>query len=139
VSELIDKLRDLEVPLLNIDAADIADDEGSGTLQPIVLFVLEDAGELRERAYERAFAAARRDAQRLAKLAGAKLGPVISISDSSSQENQAAAMYYTLRGTPTEETDANSSRLRVSSFKFVPIPVRVTLQVRFALEKETHR
>jgi len=100
-----------------------------------VTFVLDGAEELREQAYQKAFDHARTRAERLAKLAGAELGPVLSVSEAppearneaSMQERMISAIYGGGSGT-TEKEDR-----RVTAEKFEEIPVHVTLQVRFAL------
>lgn len=107
----------------------------TGTGSAAVTFVLDGAEELREQAYQKAFAHAQRRAERLAKLAGAELGAVLSVTESIAsggdnagvQERLIAAMYGI--GGKSEKDDQ-----RVISDRFEEIPVQVTLQVRFALQ-----
>jgi len=100
----------------------------------MVTFVVDNASEQHEKAYQQAFSEAKARATRLAKLAGTALGPVISIEeaaeapkdDASVQEQMITAIY----GIGTK----NSNRgLRLTSDKLGDIPVRVTLRVRFEL------
>jgi uncharacterized protein YggE len=103
----------------------------------IATFVLDDAGELREKAYRNAMEQARTRAERLAALAHVKLGPVLSVqetavaggADTNPQQQMIMAMYGI--------RDANhKDDLRVTSDTFSEIPVRVNLQVRFGIESE---
>jgi len=106
--------------------------------QSVVTYVVDDADQQREEAYREAFAQARARAERLAALAGAKLGPVVSVeevadaptSNTSVQERMISAIY----GIGDSSSSAEDARL--TSDKLGDIPVRVTLRVRFALESE---
>jgi len=101
-----------------------------------VTFVLDNAGELREQAYQKAIEEARSRAKRLAALADVKLGPVVSVqevpamsgSDGNAQMSAIMAIYGLQQSAAKEDP-------RVTSDKFADIPLRVTLQVRFAIEK----
>jgi uncharacterized protein YggE len=104
-----------------------------------VTFVVEDADAVRQRAYEDAFAQARARAQRLASLAGVKLGPVLSVEEdapSPAQDKDQASMQMrmlaTIYGMASSGQEAESSR--ITSDKYEEIPVRVALRVRFAIE-----
>jgi uncharacterized protein YggE len=104
----------------------------AGTGSSAVTFVLDGAEELREQAYQKAFAHAQARAERLAKLAGAKLGPVQSVSevldgatDNTSVQERLITAMYGIGGSKEEDS-------RVTSELFEEIPVQVTLQVRFA-------
>jgi len=111
----------------------------SGTGSAAVTFVLDGAEELREQAYQKAFAHAQSRAKRLANLAGSELGPVLAVSEApagggdpvSMQERIITAVYG--GGVKTEKEDQ-----RVTSEKFEEIPVQVTLQVRFALKPKAN-
>ncbi len=111
----------------------------AGTGTAAVTFVLDGAEELREQAYQKAFAHAQSRAARLAKLAGAELGPVLAVSEAPSgggdpvsmQERIVSAVYGA--GVKTEKEDQ-----RVTSEKFEEIPVQVTLQVQFALKPKAN-
>ena len=107
----------------------------AGTGSAAVTFVLDGVEELREQAYQKAFAHAQSRAERLAKLAGSELGAVQAVSEAASggsnpasvQERIMSAVYGV--GVKNEKEDQ-----RVTSDKFEEIPVQVTLQVRFALK-----
>lgn len=104
--------------------------------QSLVTFVLNDAAEVREQAYQKAFEQARSRARRLATLAGAELGAVLSVQEGppapkgakSVQESMMSAIY----GIGANKSDSDD--MRVTSDKFGEIPVRVTLQIRFAIK-----
>ncbi|HEX5443891.1 MAG TPA: SIMPL domain-containing protein [Pirellulales bacterium] len=96
------------------------------TVQPgqgVVTFVVSDPAAAREEAYRKAFADAMRRAERVAKLAGARVGGVLSADETDS----AQMVIYSGRG-------ANVAEDRLVSNVLEDIPVRVLLQVRFALE-----
>ncbi len=105
----------------------------------VVTFVVDNIDEVRQQAYQEAFKQAEARAKRLADLAGAKLGPVISLqeslevqpsNESSRQQRLMAAIYGW--GDLGEKGDG-----RVTSEKLGEIPVRVMLRVRFSIaEKE---
>jgi uncharacterized protein YggE len=99
-------------------------------------FVLEDVAPLREQAYQKAMEDARSRAVRLAALADVKLGHVLSVqevatvaTDDSTTPQRIMMAMYGLRDTAAKEDT------RVTADKFSEIPVRVSLQVRFAIEK----
>ena len=99
----------------------------------LVRFIVDDFDDLQEKAYQAAIADARARAGRLARLGGAELGPVLGVREilvpgEKAQQTQSIAFY----GMPAEEDDA-MPRKRLESAKFQEIPVRVELQVRFAL------
>ncbi|MBI3467758.1 MAG: SIMPL domain-containing protein [Planctomycetes bacterium] len=127
VSQLLDTLQDAGVPV----APELADDvvyvntpNLDRSEQPIANFLLENTSELRERAYQQAFASARSNAERLAKLAGVRLGRVQAIHEAQAQASDTGT-----------ETPNDWSKVRLASPKFAPVPVRVTLQVRFEIDK----
>lgn len=99
-----------------------------------VTFVLENADQLREQAYQKAFAHAETRAQRLASLASADLGPVLSVEEVSaspaSSNNPQTQLMLEMYGiySASEKED-----VRVTSDKFEEIPIRVTVKVRFGL------
>lgn len=106
---------------------------GAGTGTGLT-FVVEDAESLRRRAYEAAFAQARQRAERLAGLAGVKLGRVVSIEEHeaapSSEQGVQAAVISAVYGSVAKGTADN----RLTSDKLGSIPLRVSLRVRFAIE-----
>ena len=100
----------------------------------MVTFVVDNADELREKAYQQAFKQARDRAQRLAKLAGGEVGAVVSVQESAEpatgknkglQEQMISAIYGIGRS-----NDGNEGRL--TSDTYADMPIRVTLRVRFA-------
>lgn len=97
-------------------------------------FVVEDSESLRQKAYEAALAQARNRAELLAKLAGAKLGRVLSIEEHeaapSSEVGVQAAVISAVYGSLAKGTADN----RLTSDKLGPIPLRVSLRVRYAIE-----
>lgn len=113
----------------------------TGSPTPVVKFVVEDAQQSREKAYQQAFDQAKARATRLARLAGAELGPVESIEEApdavgkkeeSVQERMISAIYGISSKSNEEET-------RLASDQLAEIPVRVTLKVRFSLERKARQ
>lgn len=102
----------------------------------VATFVVENPEESRERAYQRAFDAAKARAERLAALSGGRLGVVLSIEETQDlggedeeegmQEKMIKAVYGIGGGS---EADG-----RLTSKKLGDIPVRVSLRVRFSLD-----
>ena len=96
----------------------------------LVSFRIDDPAALREQAYELAMDDARAKAQRLADLAGVKLGRILSIkdavpvSDSSGQNAYMMAAY----GMPTRTDDKD-----LTSSTFSEIALKVHLTVQFAI------
>lgn len=99
-------------------------------------FVLDNVSELRDQANQKAMEQARSRAERLAALAGVKLGPVIFVQEvgtpgsSESSPQQMWMAIYGIRDT------SGKDELRVTSDKFAEIPVRVSLQVRFSIAQK---
>jgi uncharacterized protein YggE len=87
--------------------------------QPAVAFLLDDFEALHDRAYQKAFEDATARAEKLARLAHAKLGEILSISENSQA-------YYGA---------VNSSQQSLVSVRLTEIPVNVSLFVRFAIER----
>jgi len=85
----------------------------------LVRFVLEDFDKIQEEAYEQAIADARTRAERLARLSGVELGPVLAVREISIPSDRATH--------PQDEMP----RKRLESPRFQEIPVRVELLVRF--------
>ncbi len=113
----------------------------TGSPTPVVTFVVEDAQQAREQAYQQAYDQAKTRATRLARLAGVELGPVESIEEApdavskkegSVQERMISAIYGISSNSTEKETRLTSDRL-------VEIPVRVTLKVRFSLERKAQK
>lgn len=93
----------------------------------LVRFVLEDYDKVQEQAYEQAVADARSRAERLARLSGLELGPVTALRE------VVAPTDHSTTPTPTDEVP----RKRLETTRFQEIPVRVELQVRFAIHPKT--
>jgi uncharacterized protein YggE len=85
----------------------------------LVRFIVDDLDKLEEEAYAKAVADAEARAQRLAKLARVKLGPVTAVREVVSPSLKE----------PTQEDDV--PRKRLESPRYQEIPVRVELTVRF--------
>jgi len=100
---------------------------GDDSLPGIVTFVVADPEAAREEAYRKAFADARQRAARLAMLAGAKVGAVLSAEEANTEH----MVYYSYSGGGTSRSET-----RLVSSTLEDIPVRVTLRVRFALEEK---
>ncbi len=108
---------------------------GAGSPSSMVTFVVGNADELREKAYQQAFKQARDRAERLARLAGGQVGAVASVQEStepvtqekkSVQEQMISAIYGIGRSSGTNDS-------RLTSDTYSDVPIRVTLRVRFRL------
>lgn len=97
----------------------------------LVRFVLEDSGELREQAYEKAVADAREKAERLARLSGVELGPVVAVREVSASETPNRVYINGIALGDDGDDEAETERLE--SPKLRKIPIRVELQVRFEI------
>jgi uncharacterized protein YggE len=95
-----------------------------------VTFVVADAAAPREQAYRRAFEEAQERAGRLASLARAELGAVLSIEEIDSAAPEEKSLIETVYGSLASEQPKEA---RLTSDKLGPIPVRATLRVKFAL------
>jgi uncharacterized protein YggE len=110
----------------------IAAQSGQTMESALAAFKLENIDQLKQQAYEAAFADARDQAQRLADLAGVRLGGVISIHEGepaseSSSRNNPYYYYAYLNSNNNSEKEYVTNGLR-------EIPVKVVLQVEFAIE-----
>jgi uncharacterized protein YggE len=134
VSKLIDTARDMGMHASAAETSAAMEELAAQQVpQPAVQFVAENVEKPREAAYRQAFERARQRAERLAAIAGVKLGEVKSVeevrdgaADETVQEAYLAAVYGS-----TGQTRRGD--VRVSSPKFSEIPVVVTLRVRFAI------
>jgi hypothetical protein len=102
--------------------------------QGLVKFVVDDIDKLQDEAYEKAVADARARAERLAKLSGVALGPVIAARELAVPGDQAAASrrVYNPFGPDYDVLDDEiKGKARLESTKYQEIPVRVELLVRF--------
>jgi uncharacterized protein YggE len=98
----------------------------------LIVFTLDDAGAAREQAVERAFAEARVRAERLAKLAGGELGPVLSVSETYSEQMEGDLGTVKVQANASAGADSKKGARLVAN-QLMEIPVRVSLQVRFGL------
>lgn len=100
----------------------------------MVRFVVRDLAALREEAYELAVGDARSRAERLARLNGVKLGPVLSVQELEVSGDEAVLNQpYYARYNPPAPTNSGP---QITSESFAEIPFRVKLLVRFAIEPE---
>jgi len=104
---------------------------GGAGAADLVRFVLEDAGKLQEQAYEKAVADAKERAERLARLSGVELGPVLAVREISAPVVPSRLAIYGIELSEGGKEEPVGQRL-VSS-KLGDIPIRVELQVRFAI------
>jgi hypothetical protein len=139
LSLLIDRLRDAGVTLIDPGSSELIVDESDADpslAAPVATFVLEDVSAQRSRALEQAFRNARANAERLAGLAGVKLGRVVAMQEIPSggvADSYPYAQFFA--GVAAGASDDSAGPHRVASRKFVAIPVSVSLQVRFAIEQ----
>jgi uncharacterized protein YggE len=100
----------------------------------MVRFVVRDLAALREEAYELAVSDARSRAERLARLNGVKLGPVLSVQELevSGDESVLNQPNYPRYNPPAATNDGP----QITSESFAEIPFRVKLLVRFSIEPE---
>jgi uncharacterized protein len=97
-----------------------------------VRFVVTDLSEIREKAYERAVADARRRATRLAKLNQVKLGAALSVQEIQVAGDQ-VAQNPNLPNVPQVGGD-DKDEPRITSSTLSGVPVQVKLLIRFAIE-----
>lgn len=112
---------------------------GNNVNGAIVHFVLRDLAEMREEAYEKAVADARRRAERIAKLTNVKVGQVLSVQEQyvSGDDTPIQVQYYGYRqpsATPASLEDQN-----INSETFAETPFQVKLLVRFAIDSSESR
>ncbi|AMV41045.1 SIMPL domain-containing protein [Planctomyces sp. SH-PL62] len=110
---------------------------GTTSTTALVRFVVEDHEALREQAYAKAAADARGRAERLARLNGVTLGPVLSVREvptaSNSGSGSSQSIYALMYGiAPSQATDDDADD-RLTTAKFQEVPIHVELQVRFAI------
>ncbi|HEY2759386.1 MAG TPA: SIMPL domain-containing protein, partial [Pirellulales bacterium] len=107
---------------------------GVSTPSTVVTYVADDPAAARKKASEDAFRQAKERAQRLADLAGARLGPVLSMEETGvtaghEQSMQEKVIQMVYGGGNSAPDDS-----RLTSSTLMDMPVRVGLKVRFALE-----
>ncbi|HVW00848.1 MAG TPA: SIMPL domain-containing protein [Planctomycetaceae bacterium] len=98
----------------------------------IVKFIISDISQIREKAYEAAVQDARQRAQRLARLNGVKLGPVIAVEERSGSGG--GRMYYYPWGGGDDEGEHSENEVVADTFSGASIKVK--LQVRFAIRPD---
>ena len=109
---------------------------GQGGSSGLVTFTVPEAAAaaVRAQAYQRGMDDAKAKAQRLAELAGAKLGRIVSVQDQgtagSADANPTAMMYRAMMN----EIGKPEAGSELSSNVFGEIPLTVTLTVQFAIE-----
>jgi uncharacterized protein YggE len=91
----------------------------------LVRFVLEEFDKFQEEAYEKAIAYARSRAERLARLSGVELGPVLAVREISVPSDRAM-----------QQQQDEIPRKRLETSRFQEIPVRVELLVRFDIRSK---
>ncbi|MEW4570078.1 SIMPL domain-containing protein [Tautonia sp. JC769] len=101
---------------------------GRGIDLNLVRFIVEDFGAVEDQAYEAAVADARSRADRLARLSGAELGPIVAIQEVSRPGDPVANVPRVVM--PNEEPPQAG---RLESTRLQEIPVRVEVLVRFQL------
>lgn len=103
----------------------------SGQGNSLAMFKLANPDALRDQAYQAAMTEAKKKAERLATLAGARLGPVIAVQEGDSLENQQVNVYRYIYG----NAGTSDNKGEPSSSTFGDIRLKVTLTVQFAIEK----
>lgn len=104
----------------------------AGFSNGLIRFVLDDFDKLQEEAYEKAIADARARAQRLAKLSGVTLGPIVAV-----RELAVPGDRNFNPGNQNLGSDEETPHKRLESAKFQEIPVRVELLVRFETRSDS--
>lgn len=97
----------------------------------LVRFVLDDFDALQEQAYEDAVADARTRAERLARLSGVELGPIVAIREIAVPGDGAANRSN--MGMPNEEPPRTG---QLEATRFQEVPIRVELLVRFRVRTD---
>lgn len=98
----------------------------------IVKFIISDINQIREKAYEAAVQDARQRAQRLARLNGVKLGPVIAVEERTGSAG--GRVYYNPWGGGDDSDEHAETEVVADTFSGAAIKVK--LQVRFAIRPD---
>lgn len=149
----IDRFSDEELTKLVTQVVDVAKDAGATPSQdPLsnitsrmmgyslpnssVQFVVSDYSAAQAEATEKAFQAAKKKAEKLAALAGVKLGPVLHIEEgaSSNGNDQQSIQHVMVMAMTGQQPTQDVAKL--SSPIFTPLPVRVTMRVQFAIQTD---
>ncbi len=98
----------------------------------LATFTIDNPDATKASAYESAVADARAQAQRLADLAGVKLGPIVAIEETAAGTGgpQISAMYFYNYAQQQQQTPESTTR------RFGPLPITVNLRVRFAIQQD---
>ncbi|HTQ40355.1 MAG TPA: SIMPL domain-containing protein [Pirellulales bacterium] len=140
VAKLLDTAKDAGVSVGN-DANNSLMMRINGMSTPVamVTFVADDPSTARQAASEKAFTQAQQKAQKLAEMAGAQLGPVLSMEEggasSGKQESLQERMIEMIYGGGNSNTAEDP---RLTSSLLIDMPVRVNLRVRFELEPKAN-
>lgn len=137
VSKLLDTAKDSGATVGNSTSAamTMARIYGQQMASSVVTFVVDDLDAVRQQAYTQAFEQAQSRAQRLADLAGAKLGPVISVEESMSvAPDESNGQMRVMAAVYGWQMSQNKQESRVTSEKLADIPISVTLKVRFGIQ-----
>lgn len=133
ITHIIDACKDSGVTLGSAITSMIEMQLRGNKPQPLAIFRLSDPGAVQDQAYEAAMADARANAQRLADLAGVKLGRITSVAQTQGPSDEEGggrsamiAMMYGLAG--------KTKDIKPSSDSFTAIPVTINLQVHFEIE-----
>ena len=94
----------------------------------IAQFRLDDTAAVRDQAYQAAMKDARQRAEKLADLAGVKLGPVLAVHESSGNGNDdmRTMAYQAVRG-------GGGTKVVATSGNLADIPVKVAVTVQYAI------
>jgi uncharacterized protein YggE len=134
VAKLLDTAKDAGVAAGPTSTSAMMMRMGIAMPNTVVTYVADDASKAKAKASEDAFRQAKEHAQRLADLAGARLGPVLAIEETSasvgreqSMQEKVIQMIYGGGNITTDDT-------RLTSPTLMDMPLKVNLKVRFALE-----
>jgi uncharacterized protein YggE len=103
----------------------------TGQAAGLAAFKIPDPAQLRSQAYQKAMEDARTKATRLAELAGAKLGRIVSVQEGPATPQQANQMMAMIYGMMQQQSQPDPE---LSSNVFGDISLSVNLSVQFALE-----
>lgn len=133
ITHIIDACKDSGVALGSAITSMIELQLRGNNPQPLAVFRLSNPGAIQDQAYESAMADARANAQRLANLAGVRLGKVTSVAQTQGPSdedgggrNAMIAMMYGMAGKAKDN--------KPSSDSFTTLSVTVNLRVQFEIE-----
>ncbi|HZZ28825.1 MAG TPA: SIMPL domain-containing protein [Pirellulales bacterium] len=135
VAKLLDTAKDAGVSVGDTTSNSLLSRiNGMSTPVAMVTFVADDPAGARQTASEKAFAQAKQKAQKLAEMAGAQLGPVISMEEGMEGSNKTESLQSRMIEMIYGGGGGAPDDPRLTSTLLVDMPVRVNLRVRFALE-----